>query len=243
MQYYKNWYTPDNMTTIVVGDFESEKIIEKILNKFEFQDIHKTTYPIIKKDEEQKEEIYLENTASVNTGFVIMGYHGASACNLRDTILLDMISIILGEGKSSRLQKHLIEEIKEPIFSVANAEQYHFRDDNTFFVQANFKPEYKEKALNDLKNEMKKLQNITKEELEKAKKKLKIRFADNAETVSEIGETIGYYLTVCNDLELFSKYLEVMENITKEDVEAAVKKYLSEEKATISVLMPKKEQK
>lgn len=243
MEYYKNWYTPSNMTTIVVGDFESEEIIDKILEKFNFEAVSTTIYPEIILDEEQKEPIYLENTSSVNTGFVIMGYHGASACDLKGTILLDIISIILGEGKSSRLQKNLIEDVKEPIFSVASSEQYHFRDDNTFFVQANFTPEYKEKALNDLKLEVEKLQSITDNELEKAKKKLKIRFADNAETVSDIGETIGYYMTVCSNLDMCSQYLEVMDNITKEDVESAVRKYLSEEKLTTSVLMPKKEQK
>ena len=68
-------------------------------------------------------------------------------------------------------------------------------------------------------------------------------FHYNAETVSDIGETIGYYMTVCSNLDMCSQYLEVMDNITKEDVESAVRKYLSEEKLTTSVLMPKKEQK
>ena len=79
---------------------------------------------------------------------------------------------------------------------------------------------------------------ITDEEFRKAKKKTKSRFAENAETVSEIGETIGYYMTVCGDLKLVEEYLRDLENITIEDLEAAIRKYLNINNAVISVLMP-----
>ena len=63
----------------------------------------------------------------------------------------------------------------------------------------------------------------------KAKKKTKSRFAEGAETVSEIGETIGYYMTVCDDLKLIEEYLRDLENITVADLETAVEKYLNVE--------------
>ena len=74
--------------------------------------------------------------------------------------------------------------------------------------------------------------------LMKAKKKTKSRFAENAETVSEIGETIGYYMTVCGDLKLVEEYLRDLENITVEDLEDSVRKYLNINNAVISLLMP-----
>ena len=72
----------------------------------------------------------------------------------------------------------------------------------------------------------------------KAKKKLKSRFACEVETVSDIGESIGYYMTVCNDLSLITEYLNILENITVEDLEKAANKYLNINNAVISVLMP-----
>ncbi len=70
-----------------------------------------------------------------------------------------------------------------------------------FLVQANFIPEKKDTALDLLKAEIKKVidNTITEKELEKAKKKLKVNFAEEAETVSEIGEAIGHCLTVNED--------------------------------------------
>ena len=96
-----------------------------------------------------------------------------------------------------------------------------------------------EKALL-VKKEIENLLNnrITEEELEKAKKKIKSRFAFAAETVSEIGETIGYYMTVCEDLKLIEDYLKDLESITIEDLERTIKKYLSLNNAVISVLTP-----
>ena len=59
---------------------------------------------------------------------------------------------------------------------------------------------------------------ISDEEFKKAKKKLKINFARDAETVSDISDTIGYYMSVCDDLEAVGQYLNILENLTKEDV-------------------------
>ena len=114
------------------------------------------------------------------------------------------------------------------------------KDGNNFFIQANVNPESKDKAIELLKQELANLINhrITQDELSKAKKRIKSRFAYAAETVSEIGETIGYYMTVCDDLKLIEEYLSDLESITVEDLETSIKKYLSLDNAVISVLVP-----
>ena len=96
-----------------------------------------------------------------------------------------------------------------------------------------------EKAIELVKEEIKKVQNeITEREINKAKKKLKSRFACEAETVSDIGEAIGYYMTVCDDLNLAEEYLPICESITIEDLKDAAKKYLDLNHAVISILSP-----
>ena len=76
--------------------------------------------------------------------------------------------------------------------------------------------------------------------MEKAKKKIKSRFAYSEETVSEIGETIGYYMTVCEDLKLIENYLKDLDEITVEDLENTIKQYLNINNAVISILEPEK---
>ena len=91
------------------------------------------------------------------------------------------------------------------------------------------------------KEELKKLgEGITDRELNKAKKKLKSHFACEAETVSDIGEAIGYYMTVCDDLALAENYMPLCDSMTKEYLEETAKKYLDVNHAVISVLSPTK---
>lgn len=239
MNYYKTFYCPSNMTTIVVGDFNHEKVLEKIESLFDFgnrKNIEKTVYEIDRPTQETK---YIENTACLNSGFLMFGYLGVVANDIKNCIMLDMLSLILGEGASSRLYRNLIENQEERIFNMIDSEHYIFCDGGNFFVQANFNPQYKEKAIELVKAELENIKStITEDEIRKAKKKIKSRFASNAETVSEIGENIGYYMTVCDDLSLVTDYLPILEGISVSDLQAVAQKYLNINNAVISVLMP-----
>lgn len=240
MDYYKTHYTPENITTIIVGDFDKEKVLAAVEKGFDFSDTRKAPQRENVIDTPATQTKIVENTTVANTGYVMFGFLGPKAAELKENITLDLISIILGEGTSSRLYQNLIEKQPEPIINYVDSTHYQFRDGNNFFIQANFRPESKEVVIDLIKKELKNLleQKITAEELMKAKKKTKSRFAENAETVSEIGETIGYYMTVCGDLKLVEEYLKDLENITIEDLEASVQKYLDINNAVISVLMP-----
>ena len=242
MDYYKTFYTPENMTTIIVGDFDKEKILEKVEKEFDFKGRKNAPKRINEIDTPADHTIVVENKGISNTSYLMIGFLGPKANQLKENIELDIISIILGESTSSRLYQNLIEKQKEPIFNMANAEHYQFKDGNNFFVQANFKPEKRDIAIELVKKEIQNLlsSRITEDELEKAKKKIKSRFAYSAETVSEIGETIGYYMTVCEDLKLIENYLTDVEDITVDDLENTIRKYLNLNNAVISILEPEK---
>ena len=242
MNYYKTFYSPENMTTIIVGDFNKEKILAKVEKEFDFKGRSNAPKRVNEIDSPTDHTIVVENKGQTNTSYLMIGFLGPKANQLKENIELDIISIILGESTSSRMYQNLIEKQPEQIFMVANAEHYQFKDGNNFFIQANFKPEKKDIAIKLVKEEISNLINnkISEEELEKAKKKIKSRFAYAAETVSEIGETIGYYMTVCEDLKLIEDYLKDLDAITISDLENIVKKYLNINNAVISILEPEK---
>ena len=239
MNYYRTFYSPKNVTTIIVGDFDSEKILSKVVKEFNWGERPEPPKRELKIDAPVKEPVYVENEANINSSFMMFGFLGALAKDLKNVIMLEMLAIILGEGSSSRLYQNLVENQEEQIFNLIDAENYTFRDGCNFFIQANFNPEYKEKSIELIKKEIEKVkENITERELEKAKKKLKSRFACEVETVSDIGETIGYYMTVCDDLSLAEEYIPICESITTIDLEEAAKKYLDLNHVVISVLRP-----
>ncbi len=202
--YYRKFYTPKNVTTIVVGDFNHEEVLNTICEKFTFPNRIESEPRLNEIDLPVSETKYVEEKGNVQTSYLMFGWLGPKACDLKQTICLDLVSIIFGDGSSSRLNQNLVEKLPEKIFNMVSSEHYQFKDGNNFFIQANFNPDFKEKAVELVKKELADLINIpiTDEELTKAKKRIKSRFAYAAETVSEIGETIGYYMTVCDDLKL-----------------------------------------
>ena len=242
MNYYQTFYTPENMTTIIVGDFDHDEILKKIEKEFDFKGRKNAPKRINEIDKPVQTTKYVEETSHINTAYAMFGWLGPRASELRESICLDLISIIFGDGTSSRLYQNLIEKIEDPVFNVIGSEHYQFKDGNNFFIQANFKPEKKEEALDLIKRELDGLltNKITDKELQKAKKKTKAKFAYSAETVSEIGENIGYFATVCEDLKLVEEYLKDLESITVSDLENTIRKYLSINNAVISTLMPEK---
>lgn len=238
MDYYRKYYTPNNITTIVAGEFDSGEILEKVISAFDFkgrQNAVKNNFEL-----DTPEAKYVENYAHINTGFSIIGWLGPVACSIKENIALEIANIILGEGQSSRLYQNLIEKAQKPVFNVVASDYYSFRDGGNFFVQANFKPEYKDEAVSMLKNEVEKLSETKEREFKKAVKKLKVRFAESAETVSDIADTIGYYMTVCDNIELVEVYQKELENINLSEFKNLVKKYLPLDSAVVSVLMPEK---
>ncbi len=240
LDYYKTHYTPNNITTIIVGDLNPKDVLPQICEEFDFKDRQNAPMTEYQIDQPVNETKIVEEYSKINTGFLMFGYLGTKACDVKTSTIMEMISLILGQGQSSRLYQELIEKAKSPIFNVISSEYYHFRDGGNIFIDANFKPELKDEAIKAIKQEINKICNdgITEQELKKAKKKLKAGFAENSETVSDIGENIGFYTTVCNNLKCIEEYIKSIEEITKEDVKIAAQRYLDLKHAVIAVLMP-----
>ena len=238
--YYKANYTPENMTTIIAGDFDFDKVLDFVLKNFDFEGRKNNPKRINTPDKPTDKMKFFEKTSDITTGFLTVGYLCPPANDLKGSILGDMVAIIMGDGQSCRLYQNLIEKVEEPIFNIVSADYYSFKDGGNFFVQANFKPENKEDAIADITKEIENLykEKISAGELKKAVKKLKARFAETSETVSDIAETIGYYMTVCDSTESINSYISILESITAEDIQNFAKEYLDLNHATFALLMP-----
>jgi len=241
VRYYKTFYTPKNITTIVVGEFDEEETIKAIEENFIFKDnsdIDKCIPDNKIPEYKIKNPKTIVNYAQVNTGYLMMGALCDSAKNLKETIALDLISTILGDGKSSRLYTNLIEKVKEPYYYQVESCHYQFKDGDNFFIEANFNPDKKDVVEGELKYHLKSLENITEDELYKAKKRSKVNFAQDSEMVADIADTIGYYATVCEDLALADKYLKTLDEIDCTYLQEISKKYLNPDNMSTSLLLP-----
>lgn len=244
IRYYKTFYTPKNITTIVAGEFDEEEIIELVIENFKFKnnkDIKKCKTDKKKPEFKIKKPQTVVNYCQTNTAYLMMGALCDSAKNLKETTALDLLSTILGDGKSSRLYRDLIEKQENPYYYQLESCHYQFKEGDNFFIEANFDASKKDMVVEELKEQLKNLTKITPEELEKAKKRAKVNFAQDSEMVADIADTIGYYMTVCEDIKMADKYLNILEKIDCKYLEKIAKKYLNPKNVSVSLLLPKGE--
>ena len=243
-RYYKTFYTPKNITTIVVGEFDEDEMLDLVQKNFIFKDnsnIEKCKTDVFEMEKSIKNPTTTIDYAEINTGYLMMGALCDSAKNLKETIALDLISTILGDGKSSRLYSELIENSKNPHYYQLESCHYQFKDGDNFLIEANFDADKKDVVIEELKTQLDNLNKINETELEKAKKRAKVNFAQESEMVSDIADAIGYWMSVCEDITLANKYLDTLNEIDCKYLEEIAKKYLSKEKLSISLLLPKGE--
>ena len=240
MRYYKTFYTPQNITTIVAGEFDEEEMLNLIKNNFVFKksDLEPCTTDEYEIETKIKNPKTVIDYSDVNTGYIMIGSLCDSARNLKETIALDLLSTILGDGKSSRLYSELIEKPDNPYFYQVESCHYQFRDGDNFFIEANFDADKKDLVIEDLKLQLKSLEKIEEKEFIKAKKRAKVNFVQDTELVADIADSIGYWVSVCDDITLADKYISTLEEINCAYLEEIAKKYLNPDFSGISLLLP-----
>lgn len=239
--YYKKHYAPNKITTIAIisDECNEEDVLNKIVSLFDFKSRKESEIARYEIDPLINQTKYIEDYAQVTTGFLMFGFRGPIITEFKDVIALDMLNIILGDGQSSRLYQNLIENINPPVYNMISSEHYHFKDGTNFFIQANFKADKKDQAIDLIKKELRNLLiYIEDNEFKKAKKKIKVQFANESETVSDIADTIGHYMTVVGSLKPIENYLDILEEIDKSYLISCAEKYLNIDSAVISVLLP-----
>lgn len=245
LDFYNNWYTPQNMTTVIIGDIDTQKALELVKTKFNKPADLNTKKQEHKYKLDKRPSVQTENKEEMNveTGYILIGFKGCHPITNKDSYALDVLSTILGDGKSSRLYKN-IKEQKQLVHSIS---AYHssMRDDSIFYISANYITEDIPRLKTAIFDEVEKLykNEITEEEIQKAKNIIERDTFYSRESVSNIAGSIGYTATLTNDTSYYKNYLDNINKVTADDLKRVAKEYLNPESAVISVILPSKENK
>lgn len=239
MDYYRTWYVPPNMITIIVGDVNTDKVVSLVQQKFGGREYRKpiaVKYPIpasIKKAEEKLEY------GDYNTGYSILGFRGVPITDKKDNYALDIAAIILGDGRTSRLYQGVKE--KADIVNNISSGHYSMKDSSIFYVSSDFKPENYDKLKSAITKEIDRMrtEGVTEQELARAKTKVLRSFQYENESVEDIAGSIGYIMTIDGNLKSYTDYVENVSKIQADDVKKALNKFVLEHKSVTSTLLPK----
>ena len=236
--YYHTYYNPTNAFLVVVGDFKKEDLFPSIEKAFGLYP--KGTMPNQEKDKDPPQNgerrIFVKKEAQLPS--IVMGYH---VPNLRepDSYVLEVISVILSGGKSSRLYQSLVRE-KRLVLSADADHSLISRDPGLFYLSADLLPGKEvadvEKALDQ---EMERLHNerVGEQELEKAKNQLESSFIFSQDSIFYQAMLLAQH-EISLDWRAIDDYLPSIRKVSAEDIQRVAKRYLIPDNRTVGILIP-----
>jgi len=238
MQYYKTRYVPNNLTFIVVGDVDAEKVRQQLTELF-------TPYPekslkpvFIPAEPPQlgRREVHREFPTELT--HLSLAWHIPEVTN-PDVPALDLLSTILGDGRSSRLYRRVREEAGLA-FGIG-AFSYTPGDPGLFGIDATVDPKKREAAEQlamGIVDEVKQA-GVTAEELTKAKKILLSHHLGALTTMRGQASDIGSNWLLTRNLNFSRDYLAAVQKVTLDDIKRVAANYLTDSNLTVVSLNPK----
>lgn len=236
LNFYNAHYSPSNMITIVVGDVDTNHALERIKEVFnaEYKKQTKTIYQKESQLTSQQKKVEYIKTES---GYMVIGFRGTPIID-NDSYALDVLSTILGDGRSSVLNQ-VLKEKKRLAFSV-DAGNSTFRDDGIFYISANFEPEKCKQVQSAIFDEIKNIQDkgVSDEQLSLAKNIIERNTYYSRESITNIATEIGYTMALTNDIKFYDTYLDKIKSVSKDEVKRVANKYLGENRSAVSIILP-----
>lgn len=224
----KKFYIPNNAVLVVAGDFNAAQTKEWIQKYF----------GAIKKGPAIERETFVEEpiTETIKSKFedsniqipMIVAAYRTPSMKTRDARVLDFISTILSDGKSSRLYKKIVDDKKMAL--QIGAFSYSQEDYGTYILyglpQA---PSTSEDILNEIDSEIVKLQTelISDKELQKLQNKYENQYVNSNATIEGVADNLATFYMLYKDVNLINTEIEMYRTITPEEIRTVAKKYLN----------------
>ena len=239
--FHSTYYQPQNAIVVVAGDIKKDDVFSYV--EKHFKDI-KTTKEIPssihtiepKQDGERRAIINKES----NVQMLAMTYHIPNFEH-EDQIALSALSQLLSSGKSSILQKVLVDEKR--LANSVYAYNMELKDPGVFMFMAvaneNVDALKIEKEILDIISKIQKGE-IKEKELDKLKINTKADFIYSLESSSDVASLFGTYL-VRDNIKPLLEYEANLEKLKVEDIVNVAKKYLVKENSTTLILKENKQ--
>lgn len=242
--YYKTYYTPNNSFLVLVGDFETDKMLELV----------KKYYEKIPRGPEVSEIYAVEQPQKVRKTFTVshndisdpsfrMSFH-APVYNDSDAAALKVAGMILCEkSRDARLYKKLVENAQ--IASMASGGFGMTKDPGLFSIGVGMKPDSSmDRAEQMIWDEIALMQKepVSDRELQKVKNRYRFGEVSSYTKNADIGSRISRYETYFGH-EFMGEFSKRVLAVNKDDIIRVMNRYFSPEKVTIGYSMPKSKDK
>jgi len=229
LDYYRKYYAPNNMIISVVGNIQNVKNkIQKYFGSLKPVKIPKRK--IIKEPLNKKTKAFVEKRKTQNS-YIVLGYKVPVRTD-KGSYSMDVITSILGRGQSG----WIFDEIRNKHgLSYQTGVQHEAEDDyGTFAVFAGLDRKNIPKAKSLILKQFKRLQKITKKELDEAKAYIEGHHALELEDNFHYADNMSFWELI-KDAGLSEDYIKNIRKVTIDDAKKAAKKYLDENYTFIAI--------
>lgn len=239
--FYKTFYVPNNATLSIAGDMDIEQAKEWI--EMYFGSIPKggeVPRPDVV-EPEQTEEIRDVVYDNIQLPAVVHAYHGP-AMGTEDSYAMDMLSMLLSQGGSSRFNTSIVDEQELALF--VGAFPFPSEDPGLFLsfgiTNMGVDPDTLEMAM-DAEIALVQTELISDAEFEKLQNQIESQFVQSNSSMAGIAETLAQYHTYYGDANLINTEIERYMSVTKEDIMAVANKYLNKNNRVVLYYLPVEE--
>lgn len=232
-------YQPENMTVVIVGGVDQESALN-IVNQ-SFQDFPlpvecpkceiQAEPPIVGV---RRQELYLPRLEQAR---LLMAWVGPGVEQIGDAYGLDLLSVLLADGRSSRLVRDLREELRLVHGISSNFSLQ--RDSSLFTISASLEPQHLEQVEALICDRLLELQSIPipQRELNRCQRLLCNDYTFSTETASQIAGLYGYYNTIAT-ADIAVTYPCQIQRFKASDLMHLAQQYLSSHHYAVTVLKP-----
>lgn len=233
--YLASLYSADNLTVVVSGGVDAEKV-EQLVEKY-FG--HMPKFATIKAEkvvEDQKKPAVLLRTKKTEQVHIALGVRTVPLEH-KDRYALDVLASVMGGGMSSRLFHEVREKRGLAYYVRTNSDNY--TDVGTLVTSAGVDPSRVEEAIKVIIEQhglLTQAGNVTKEELTRAKELLKGHFVLDLEDSRSVASFYAHQEILEKELDNPEEVLAKVDKVTLEDVEKVAQKYIQESTLNLAVI-------
>ncbi len=237
LDFYKRHYRPTNAVLVVVGDIDSDTAvaeIEKVYGGWRAGRIDLLESPA---EPPQTEFRLNPMRGTIDHAYMGMGFHVPSILDA-DYPALEMLSSLLGSGKSSRLYRRVVEE--KQLATTASAMLLAEKWPGYFMMFSSTTDDKWSDASDAMVEELIRFQDepAGSEELVKARRQIEKSTYGELETVEGQASNLGYY-ELLGDYRLAEEHREAIRRVTPKEIMTVARKYFTPENCSVVSYFPK----
>jgi predicted Zn-dependent peptidase len=237
--FHRAHYQPENMTVVVVGGIGQEEALEIVSQSFE--NFAEPSYcPVSPPAKEpvlagvRRQQMYLPRLEQAR---LLMAWTGPGVEQIRTAYGLDLLSVLLAHGRTSRLVRDLREE--QRLVREVNSSFSLQKESSLFSINVWLEPEEVETVESVIRAHLEDLQStpISEQELARAQRLLCNDYAFSTETPHQLTGLYGYYNTIAQ-AELSVTYTQQIKSFDAHQLQNLAQDYLSPHHYAVTILKP-----